>query len=125
MPTKSKRSLKTVVGDETYKVWVAMLKSLVPSGRTHRLSVLIAAMLQYAANVAQENGDENSVEYSLAASAEEGDPEEVSALLYDVVKQLFKDAGVVFERTSARGQNYSIADSSFEEYIRWYDMPWE
>lgn len=127
MPTKSKRSLKGVVGDETYQVWVAMLRSLVPGGRTERLSVVVAGMLQYAADLAAANdaADENSVANSLAASTEVGDPDEVKELLHDVVKQLFKDAGVTFERTSARGQNYSIADETYAEYVNWYNLPWE
>ncbi len=129
MPTKRKRSLKTVVGEETYSVWVAMLRDLVPGGRTHRLSVLIAAMLQYAYDVAEEKRkkdiEEGSVEDSLLSAGETGNPEEAEEAIGDVVKQLFKDAGVEYERTSARGDDYSIADSVYEEYVRWFDMPWE
>ena len=44
---KTKNSLKTVVGQETYDVWVDMLRRLVPEGRTHRLAPMIAGMLQY------------------------------------------------------------------------------
>ncbi|MCI0608598.1 MAG: hypothetical protein L0Z71_06005 [Anaerolineae bacterium] len=54
MATKSKRSLQAVVGEATYAVWVDMLRELVPDGRTHRLSVVVAGMLQYALAVAEE-----------------------------------------------------------------------
>ena len=54
-----------------------------------------------------------------------GLPNLVKKLLHDVVARLFKDAGVKYQRTSARGQDYSIADSIYEEYVRWFDMPWE
>ncbi len=55
MPSKSKRSLQDVVGKETYVVWVDMLHELVPDGRTHRLSVVIAGMLHYATAIAEKS----------------------------------------------------------------------
>jgi hypothetical protein len=36
-----KKNLKTIVGQETYGVWVDMLRRLVPEGRTHRLAPMI------------------------------------------------------------------------------------
>lgn len=123
---KSSRSLVTVVGPEVYGSWVSMLRVLVPDGRTHRLAPLVAAMLQYAASVAEpDDDDEDSLANSLIASTEVYDSEEVEKLLHDAVKQLFKDAGVAFQRTNARGQDYSIAETTYEEYLHWYDMPWE
>jgi hypothetical protein len=41
------------------------------------------------------------------------------------VIKLFKDSGVGFQRTSSRGISYSIADDAYEEFLHWYDMPWE
>ena len=129
MAVKSKRSLQAVVGPETYAVWVNMLRVLVPDGRTHRLAPLIAGMLQYALSVAEEEPDDDldtpSVAAALIRSTETGDPDEVKQLLHDVVARLFKDAGVKYQRTSARGEAYSIADSIYDEYVRWFDMPWE
>ena len=129
MPTKPKRSFKTVVGEETYSVWVAMLRALVPGGRTHRLSVLIAAMLQYAYSVADEKRkkdiEEGSVEDSLLSAGETGNPEEAKEAIGDVVKQLFKDAGVDYKRTSARGDHYSITEGVYAEFVSWFGMPWE
>ena len=129
MPTKHKRSLKTVVGEETYSVWVAMLRDLIPNGRTHRLSVLIAAMLQYAYSVAdgkrKKDLNDDSVEQSLLDAGGFGNPEEVEEVIGDVVKQLFKDADVEYQRISKSGERYSIAESVYEEYARWFDMPWE
>ena len=37
-----------LVGKEMYSSWILMLKNLVPRGRTHRLSTVIAGMLYYA-----------------------------------------------------------------------------
>jgi len=125
-PKKSARSLESVVGPEVYGSWVAMLRVLVPDGRTHRLAPLVAAMLQYAASVAEADpDDEHSIAQALIESTEDSDPEVVGRLLNDAVTQLFKDAGVEFERTNARGQDYSIAETAYEEYVSWFNMPWE
>ena len=126
---KKDRSLGDVVGEDTYTVWVRMLKGLVPSGRTHRLSVVLAGMLQYAAGVAEpdqeEAEDDSSLASSLIQATEASEPNEVEDLIHDAVVQLFKDAKVQFERTSARGTKYSIAEEAYAEFIHWYDMPWE
>jgi hypothetical protein len=123
------RNFRTVVGEDTYAVWVRMLRELVPDGRAHRLSVMLAGMLHYAAALAAANQDEEEDEHSLAFSlieaAEASDPSEVKDLIHDAVVQLFKDATVRFERTSARGVKYSLAEEAYEEFIHWYDMPWE
>jgi len=125
MAPKSKRSLQDVVGKETYSVWVEMLGTLVPGGRTHRLSVVVAGMLQYALEMAESDAEESSVAKSLIDSTETSDPGEIKSLLHDVVSQLFEDAGVTYERTSKRGQHYSIADEVYNEFASWFDYPWD
>lgn len=124
-----RRSLRDAVGPLVYQTWVDMLHALVPDGRTHRLAPLLAAMLQYALVAAEEGQEDDtaeaSVSQSLLDSAEAFEPEDVKALLHDVVTQLFRDARVGFNRTSARGEKYSIADEAYNEYIHWFDMPWE
>lgn len=128
MPSKSKRSLQDVVGKETYEVWVDMLRELVPDGRTHRLSVVIAGMLHYAAAIAgqfdEDELEEDSVALSLIHSGEMG-PDEIKDELHDVMKRLFKDAGVIFDRVSKGGEPYSVADEAYNEYASWYDYPWD
>ena len=128
MATKTDRSFGSVVGEDTYAVWVRMLRELVPDGRTHRLSVMLAGMLHDDA-ISADDEDERANERSLAASlleaTEASDPSEVEDLIHDAVVQLFKDAKVRFERTSARGDRYSIAEDAYAEFIHWYDMPWE
>jgi hypothetical protein len=124
-----KRSLEAVVGRETYSVWVKMLRALVPDGRTHRLSVLVAAMLYYAYTLVEgqerEDTGENSVARSLLESIDVSDVSEIEDLLNDVVARLFKDAGVGYTRTSSRSGDYSIIEDAFQEFIHWLDMPWE
>ena len=126
---ETSRSFSAVVGAATYEVWVRMLRKLVPDGRTHRLAVMLAGMLQYAGTVAAANGFEEKDERSLAASlleaTEASDPSEVKDLIHDAVVQLFKHAKVRFERTSARGTKYSLAEDAYEEFTHWFDMPWE
>ena len=123
----SARSLEAVVGAEVYRTWVSMLTTLVPDGRTHRLALLVAAMLQYALVIAEEkqDDDENSIVRSLLASREVSDPSEAKELLHDAVTRLFKDAGVEYRRTSSREYQYSIVEDAYAEYLHWFDMPWE
>jgi hypothetical protein len=126
---KTNRSLKDVVGAETYDVWTRMLRKLVPDGRTHRMAGMLAGMLHYAAAVAaaksaKERG-EGSLAFSLLEASDVNDPSEVKELIHDAVLQLFKDAKVRFERTNSRGDKYSLAEDSYEEFIHWFDMPWE
>ena len=59
MTAKRTRSLEDAVGKETYALWVDMLHRLVPEGRTHRLSVVVAAMLQYAYLIVTNNLDDD------------------------------------------------------------------
>ena len=131
MTSNITRSLQDVVGEKTYSVWVEMLSTLVSDGRTHRLSVLIAGMLHYALDIAVEQNrgtyteEKNSVAMSLIDAAETWDPENVKGLLHDVVTRLFNDANVTYERTSKRGEHYTITDSIYEEYLSWYDYPWD
>lgn len=128
MVTKTKRSLQDVVGENTYAIWMDMLRRLVPDGRTHRLSVLLAGMLQYALTIAAELEEDELEEDSVALSlinANELGPDEVKDELHDVVRRLFKDAGVTFDRVSKRGEAYSIADEAYNEFVSWYDYPWD
>ena len=128
MSPKSKRSLQDVVGKETYAVWVDMLRELVPDGRTHRLSVLLAGMFQYALAIAERLDEDELEEDSVALSlirAKEMGSDEIKDELHDVVKRLFKDAGVTFDRVSKRGEPYSVADEAYNEFVIWYDYPWD
>ena len=129
MSPKSTRSLQDVVGKETYSVWVDMLRELVPDGRTHRLSVVVAGMLQYATDKAvaikHKNEEEHSVAVSLIDATDTADPDDIKLLIHDVVVRLFKDADVKYERVSKRGDHYSIADETYNEFSSWFDYPWD
>ena len=121
-------TLKQIVGQKTYSVWVGMLRQLVPEGRTHRLAPLVAAMLQYASDMAYQkygnNPSEDAAAEALLMESEVYEPTEAEELC-GLVEQLFKDAKVDFERVSSQGDEYSIIESAVYEFIHWYDMPWE
>ena len=125
----SRRSLQDVVGEKTYSVWVDMLRTLGPEGRTHRLSVVIAGMLQYTFEIAYEieniNEDEHSAAMSIMDATETADPDEIKRLIHDLVDRLFMDAGVEYERVSKRGERYSIAYEAYNEFFRWFDYSWD
>ncbi len=119
--TATTSPLQCLVGSETYSTWVTMLKHLVPHGRTHRLSVVVAGMLQDAAA-------RNRIDHPLGErlqNALEGDPDEAMRIIGPTVERLFKDAGVKSKRTSARGERYSIVEQSVSEFVYWENMPWE
>ena len=126
---ETNRSFSSVVGADTYVVWVDMLRELIPDGRTHRLAVMVASMLHYAVGIAAAKSTkerpEGSLAFSLMEASDATDPSDVEDLIHDAVVQLFKDAKVRFERTNARGDKYSLAKDTYEEFIHWFDMPWE
>ncbi len=120
--------LREIVGQDVYDVWVTMLKELVPGGRTHRLSVLVASMLAYASSVAsstRDTDDEDDPAYPLLAESQGMDDEEALRLLKPMLTQLFRDARVKYERTSSRGEQYSVLWEAVIAFCRWYNYPWE
>ncbi len=123
------RTLSSVVSAQTYSVWLEMLHSLVPNGRTHRLSIVVAGMLRHALDIAAARFGEDAPERSAAASllraAEEADPEQVAEQIGDLVERLFLDAKVTGKRVTARGAEYSILDNAIQEFTSWYGMSWE
>ena len=129
MTKKGEGSLKEIVGDKVYSVWVDMLHRLVPDGRTHRLAPTIASMLQYASEVAYEkyNSDleEGCAAYSLYIVSEGADYDEAVDLLLPIVERLLKDSQVKSKRKSTGGIEYSIAEATIQEFVNWYSMPWE
>lgn len=126
---KGETTLKAIVGESTYSVWIKMLSSLVPDGRTHRLAPLIAGMLQYASAVAYEKfknkPPEGSIAECLILASEIEESEEARALLTQGVETLFRDAKVNYRRISRRGGEYNIVDQIILEFLHWDDMPWE
>ncbi len=46
-------------------------------------------------------------------------------LVFDLINDLCREAGIRNLRESSRGAPYSVAESAIAEYTEWYNMPWE
>ena len=127
--TRDEPLLAGVVGHEIYATWVEMLRALVPHGRTHRLAVVVAGMLQYAVVVASGKPRRRAAASSAAAtllrSVDDVTPGTDESELGGHVDRLFRDAGVSAERVNARGHAYSITVAVIAEFVSWENMPWE
>jgi hypothetical protein len=136
--TKLGKDLENLVGTEIYSTWIQMLRRLVPGGRTERLSVLVAAMLQYAAQSSAANRKKNAAwqllqgaPYDPEVDDDDDDfddyriSEDDGESILPLIHALFKEADVKWKRTNARGQAYSIADEALNQFQRWDFMPWE
>ncbi|OED41581.1 hypothetical protein AB833_09445 [Chromatiales bacterium (ex Bugula neritina AB1)] len=120
--------IEAVVGKKVYSVWLDMIHRMVPSGRTHRLSVVLASMLQYTQEIAYEKSNGNAKARNLSnifdeshENYAEGDTSE----LLKLAESILKDAKVKYKRTSTRGHGYSIAEEAVNHYLHWDDLPWE
>lgn len=120
--------VKAVTGPGVYNVWIDMLKRLVPYGRTHRLSVLVAGMLRYTYELAQAKAGSNSKARKLAEIFEyvfeRPEGEDVKRIV-EIAESLFDDAGVRYKRRNRRGEIYSVAEQAAYEFLSWDSMPWE
>jgi len=120
--------IKGVGGSKNYSVWLEMLRRLVPRGRTHRLSVVVAGMLQVAFEITQEKEESNAKARQLSSifeNAHENDEENGIGPLLKITEQVFRDAGVGFKRVNRKGQGYSIAEEAVYQFLNWDAMPWE
>jgi hypothetical protein len=126
----TEQGIRNIVGDQIYTVWLDMLHYMVPHGRTHRLSVLVASFLQYAAFLASnkwgnKEPPKGSADAILLEAWQGGDPDEAEEELSKLAAQIFRDAKVGYQRVNSRKQKYSIAEEAVIEFLRWEDMPWE
>ncbi|MGB9701021.1 MAG: hypothetical protein ACPL5I_16735 [Thermodesulfobacteriota bacterium] len=120
--------IRDIVGAKYYNAWMDMLKRLVPHGRTHRLSVVVAAMLQVTHQIALEKEGSNYKAkklYEIFESAYEHEEEYGLRPLLELTEGLFKDAKVHFKRVNRKGQSYSIAEEAVYQFLNWESMPWE
>jgi hypothetical protein len=120
--------LKATVGAKIYGVWLEMLQTLIPGGRTHRLAVFVAGILHYAYAVSSsKKATQTKAQhlFELFESALEGQGENDLQPVVELVEALFDDAGVQYQRSNRRGEAYSIAVEAVNEFITWENMPWE
>jgi hypothetical protein len=120
---------KKLIGKQSYAAFIDLLKEVGPDARTHRISVVFAAILRYALEKVPEDYEETPLCQTLA-ELEEGpyfasEDSENYEILYELIDAICKEARIQNERQSARGDNYSISDSAISEFMSWYNMPWE
>ena len=104
-----------------------MLSTIGPSGRTHRLSVVVASMLQHAYEIYLKQIDKNEKNElgEIMLAALETGYDEAQEWLSPVLKSLFMDAKLSWEKTNSKGVKYSLIVAAIGEFCRWHDMPWE
>ncbi len=117
---------KKIVGNEEYPSLLKPLRGIGPSSRTHRISVVIAAILRFALMSISDDYEDGSLEEALVVVDEDpySDGEEYRKLT-ELVNAICREAGMENYRVSARGAEYSISDNALSEYSSWYNMPWE
>lgn len=120
---------KDIVGAQSYSTFLLMLKKIGPDARTHRISVVIAAMLQYARSKLSPDCEDGTLAQALMVLEEEpylaGEKSEEYELVSDLIDKLCQEAGMRNLRESSRGESYSIVENAIAEYAGWYNMPWE
>ena len=120
---------KDIVETQSYSTFLRMLKEIGPDARTHRISVVIAAMLRYARGKLPPDCEDGTLAQALMALDEEpylpGEESEENELVFDLIDELCQAAGMRNLRESSKGESYSIVESAIAEYAAWYNMPWE
>ena len=120
------REFRNLVGDSQYASILEMLKAIGPEGRTHRLSVFLGGVLQYALTKIEDEYEEGSLEEALVfvEEAPDGSTDKID-LLRELISQICSKAGIRNDRVSSKGDEYSLAAAAIYEYTHWYAMPWE
>jgi hypothetical protein len=123
------KELKSILGSQEYSALIQMLKAIGPDARTHRISVVIAAMLRFTRSKLPAHCEDGTLGQALLTLEEKPhlatEQSEEYDLVFDLIDQLCREARMKNLRTSARGDSYSIAENVMAEYIAWYNMPWE
>ncbi len=123
------KEFKDIIGTQSYSTLLQVLKRIGPDARTHRISVVIAAMLRFALSKLPDDCDEGTLGHALITLDEEphlaAEDSEECELVSDLIDKLCREAGMRNRRESARGESYSIVENVIAEYTAWYNMPWE
>jgi cell division protein ZapA (FtsZ GTPase activity inhibitor) len=125
----SLKEFESIVGKEMCSAFIRMLKDIGPEARTHRISVVVAAMLMYALDQLSDECKKRSLGEALIALAEEPylaqDASEESEKIHGLIEAICKKAGMQNHRHTSKGVPYSIAQNAIQEFTSWYNMPWE
>jgi len=120
---------KEIIGEQHFLSFLAFLKEIGPDARTHRISVVIASILRFAVKQLPPDCEDGSLSQALLMLDEEPylaqEQSDEFEMVFGLIDGLCNQAGILNERESARGENYSIAENAILEYAAWYNMPWE
>jgi hypothetical protein len=120
---------KEIIGDQQFLSFLALLRNIGPEARTHRISVVIALILRFAVDQLPPDCEDGSLAPAMLTLDEEPylahDQSDEYEMVFDLIDGLCNEAGMMNERESARGEDYSIAENTIFEYAAWYNMPWE
>jgi len=126
---KMLKEFKKIIGNQSYSTFLSLLKEIGPNARTHRISVVIAAMLRFSLSKVDRDCEAGTLCEALVALNEEpyltAEESEEYELLSDLIDELCREAGFRNWRESSRGDSYTVAESAIAEYTAWYNMPWE
>ena len=120
---------KEIIGDQEFESILTLLKEIGPDARTHRISVVIASILRFAVNQLPAHCDDSTLSQALILIDEEPylahEQSDEYEMVFKFIDCLCQEAGMMNQRESARGEEYSIAENAILEYTAWYNMPWE
>ncbi len=120
---------KDIIGDPQFLSFLGLLRNIGPEARTHRISVVVASILRFAVNQLPPDCEDGSLAQALLTLDEEPylahEQSDEYEMVFDLIDGLCNEAGMMNERESARGEDYSIAENAILEYAAWYNMPWE
>ena len=120
---------KEILGAQAYETFLGMLTEIGPDARTHRISVVIAAVLRFARSKLPADCEDGTLAQALVTLEEEpylvAEETEEYEMVFDLIDELCDESGIQNLRESSRGEQYSIADNAIAEYTGWYSMPWE
>ncbi|UCG65345.1 MAG: hypothetical protein JSW12_22645 [Deltaproteobacteria bacterium] len=123
------QEFREIIGAQSYSTFLRVLKEIGSNARTHRISVVIAALLRFALTKVPPDYEDGTLAQALVTLDEDPYPaaeeSEEYELVFDLIDELCREAGMSNLRESARGTPYSIAENTIAEYIAWYNMPWE
>lgn len=123
------KEFENIIGNENYSVFCKMLESIGPDARTHRISVVIAAMMRFARNELIDEYQEEPLARALIVLDEEpylaSEGAEEVEILEEFIDDLCSKVGMRNNRESASFTQYSIAEDAIAEYAHWYSMSWE
>jgi hypothetical protein len=118
-----------IVGAQSYSAFLRILKEIGPDARTHRISIVIAAMLRFALSKLPSDWEDGTLAHALVTLEDEpylaAEECEEYDLVFDLIDELCTEAGMRNLRESARGIQYSIAEDAISQYVAWHSMPWE